>query len=1409
MSRSLFLSHSGVDTEAAAALKARVLAAPAAREHGLSVWFDKDDLRAGEPWQSQLEEAIGKSHAFAVYVGSKGVVNWVEAEVRLALNRAITEPDCRFIPVLAPQAPGLEALPGFVALYQSVADVEGRPDQFAKLLAAVLGQDAAGTAKLEAEPFFGLKAVDEDRAHLFFGREEETEALLQLLRREPLVMVTGDSGSGKSSLARAGLVPRWRGSALAEAMGERPGDTIWHVVQAQPRTRPFQALAEAVGEAAKRLGVSLADRGTLEGWARSGDPDQVRRALWCDLPPDRTRVLLLVDQFEELVTIAEPAERALFVRLLLALADPNDPRARVVLTMRRDYYNLLSAFPELYDRLEAEGHRARLILGRIAPEGLRRIVTEPLRLAGVPEGDRTALAGQVAAEMGYRPGDLALVQMALTEAWDRRHQFEDDLLRAYAAVGRIEGAIARAAEDVYEHVLDEDERALAEPVFVRLVRLGDTGGATRRLATRAEFDDARWRLVQKLASKEAKRLVLVGGSDAAETAEIAHEALVTQWPRYQTWLSGRDPDGADRAADKRVLDALTHRAVAWEAAPDAHAKAKRLATGADLDAFVGLAGRRPAWLSAGEHKLVRDSHEAAIRQQRRERWLFRGAVAAAVVAIVAAGGAWQQRNHAIAEAQRAEHRQFIAESQQQTISLLPREGARLGLRALELGTTQEERQMAEAVLLQALFAIRFNALEGHSAGINAIALSPNGKSVVTASSDACAIIWNLAGGQKVRALKGHRGPIHDVNFSSSGERIVTASKDGTARIWSATTGEQVTTARDTGELLKVSFSPDGATFVAGSKEGTISVWDAETGDLVRSMAGHSGRITALAFDPRGEKIVTASEDGTAKVWHSDTGAMLTELKHKEPLTQQEFEIASAEFSSDGKLIATASHDGKVRVWNAENGELMATLDRHSGIVEDAEFSPDGGRVVSAGRDGTSVVWAWQSDEVLTTFSGHQGHVYSVRFASDGRRVASAADDGSAIVWDASTGALEETLSGHLGAVWGATFTPDGDAVLTYSSDGTARVWRRWVTSLAGHKGAVYTVNLSPEKARIATASADGSVRLWHADDGAFVRSLEDPGAGAGRKVFQAVFAPDGRRLVTAATDGDIQVWDTANGRLLQENERPGAPATDALFGPSGAPLVGVYADGLVRWWPEGDLDGEVQDVGQHDKPVHELQFSPDGVLFLTISWDGTAILWDSATGRERHRLQGHEGGITSAAFSPDAQQVVTVSIDGTARVWSTESGDLLEVLRLHQGPLAKVAFSFSGNKLATASWDSTARIWDADTFQPLVRLGGHRGRVHGVAFFDDGRIVATTSWDGATRIWHVATGLQVATLEGHRGIVYAMTIGPDGSRLITASEDGTARIWALPYVDGMDIEAAARDLLAGQSADEPACPARE
>jgi hypothetical protein len=637
----LFLSHAGADTEAARRVKSRIEAAPEAMATGLKVWFDKDDLLAGPvPWQHQLEAAISEwATGFAVYVGSAGVVNWVEAEVRLALSRAmVSEGRFPFVPIIAAAAGGSAALPGFARQFQGVIDVENRPEEFRKLLAAAVGGAEAGTLQAEAEPFFGLRAIDEKRCHLFFGRDQETEEVLLRLGRSPILIVDGDSGSGKSSLVKAGVVPRWRGGALAEMEGRRPADDIWHVIELQPGRNPRRALGEAVERASRQLSNSFIDVDKMASAAEQGTIDTVRRALRCGLPPDATRTLLVVDQFEELVTLTPRDLREPFARLLQELAEPGDKAFSIIITMRRDYYNLLSS-PEcraLYERVEADDLHAHYRLGRMSDDGLRRIVIEPLLLAGIERRESQELADELLRDVGQRPGDLALVQFALTRAWERRHEFNGQLVRAYAGVGRVDGALAREAERVFKGVLaGGQEEAEVAATLMRLARLEGTAGPTRRIARHREFTSKRWTLLQTLASEEGNRLVLIGsraGADgvesdsAEETAEIAHEALLTRWPRLHAWLN-EAPD------DKRVLDRLAERAAEWARAFSTAAKDRLLArTDAEREVFQALGIARPIWLSAEERSFVDASIADHSNRQRRERFLKTGAIITAAIA---------------------------------------------------------------------------------------------------------------------------------------------------------------------------------------------------------------------------------------------------------------------------------------------------------------------------------------------------------------------------------------------------------------------------------------------------------------------------------------------------------------------------------------------------------------------------------------------------------------------------------------------------------------------------------------------------------------------------------------------------------------------------------------------------------
>jgi hypothetical protein len=343
----------------------------------------------------------------------------------------------------------------------------------------------------------------------------------------------------------------------------------------------------------------------------------VRDALRCELPASRTRTLLVVDQFEELWTLTPAEQRIAYLDLLLELATPGDVAFTVVLTMRRDYYNLCSAHEQLYARLEANDRRCRYLVGRMQDESLYQIVTQPLKLAGIDEQIAATFARIVLRDVGDRPGDLALVQFALTETWKRRQEHGGDLLLTYLSpeIGRIEGALARAAERVYAQVLiphyaDQD----IEAVFIRLVRLGDTGGATRRLARRREFDQIRWSMLQILAEDRGNRLILISGGEDNERAEISHEALVTQWPRFQRWLQS--------AADhKRTLEALIDRAASWAAASGQEAKTARLATGAERQLFSDLSNAYVHWLSDTEINFVKASDELEKAGQANEKSL--------------------------------------------------------------------------------------------------------------------------------------------------------------------------------------------------------------------------------------------------------------------------------------------------------------------------------------------------------------------------------------------------------------------------------------------------------------------------------------------------------------------------------------------------------------------------------------------------------------------------------------------------------------------------------------------------------------------------------------------------------------------------------------------------------------------
>lgn len=1269
----LFLSHSGADTEAARELKRRLLASPDAVAAGLRVWLDKDDLTEGFGWQAQLEKAILEdATAFAIHVGANGVENWVERELRLALSRAATSPDFPIIPILAKEAPKRggsthAVLPPFARQYHAVSDPLGDPDAFTKLLRAVLSPSASATPIVLDQPFVGLRAMTEMDADRFFGRDEELQSLVGLLKQQSLVAVVADSGAGKSSLVLAGLIPMVRGGALEASGGREPDDRIWHVVQMRPRGDPIEGLKEGVTRAAERLGRTGEQCAALRKRIDVTDPSETAYAIRCDLPVGRTETLLVVDQFEELLTETPPPLRASFVDLLMGLAERNG--FRIVLTLRIDYFNLCRSLTRLYEHLTRDEQRAVFRLGWFSDDGIRDAICKPLRLAGHTDtAEQEALIKAIRRDISRRPGDVALLQAALYTSW-RKHRTQGmDLVEAYADVGGVPGALAHEAERVRAEGPD-DQDALAA-LMVRLVRLGETVGATRRPVQPSDLGAGQRAWAELLATDKGGRLLLAGET----SIEIAHEALINQWPWLQDTINAV-------AADMRVLDRLIERARRWNTGAQ---DARHLATGAEREEFAALADRRGDWLSASERHFVSASNRASRRLRRTKQ----GAVAAlglaavllavfSIVAKFAAEEAEQQAARALAaeDSSRKDRdeaisaRNQVLEERSRILARLAQEHIRAGdvgtglLLALDAlpdfpeGSFRPRTPEAEQVLFDALQHLReIKLLPGHGRTWSADVRS-TGDLLVTGADDGKAHLWDDAGDHRL-TLAGHDGPVKVATFSPDGAHLITAGT--TALIWRPGDTEPRFTLKHDALVLSAAFSPK-ARIVATASDSKVRVFSLDDGKEVVPPLEHGYLVRAMAFDPQGRWLATGSDDGTLRLWDTASGTALRTLPaHPRP-------VRSIAMDGEGRRAVTTSEDGAARLWGLDaSARAPINLVGHRGMVWRASFSPDGRTVATAADDRTIRLWNADTGALQRIFDGHDAGVRTVVFSRDGSHLLSASTDGTARIWTVQGDAPAIVLGGHRTALEGAVYTVDGSRVLTAGSDGTARLWdarpSRDRNGVVLETGTVLSGATFVGNDQVLTADAARTVRLWSTRTGREIGSSAD-GALEVKEVKANTFAVTDLR-----------------------NNRPLATLTVPPYPFPGPRWDDGQDGGLDRLW-------KVVDGDERSAKIRHFAISPDRKQIAGGGASEVAIVQDVETGKQVAVMQGHEHSLHSVTFSPDGWRLLTASSDGTARLWDARTGGLVAVLKGHAGAVLSAAFSPDGRQVVTASMDGTARVW--------------------------------------------------------------------------------------------------------------------
>ncbi|MGH2941267.1 MAG: TIR domain-containing protein [Solirubrobacteraceae bacterium] len=1264
----VFLSHNGRDKP----LVERI--AEQLRRTGVRPFLDAWDLTPGGSWQHELVEGLSRSRACAVFVGPQAFGQWQLEELELALVQANQRDDFRIFAVLLPGVEDpfdAQRLPPFLST-RTWVDLRGGTDSrqaLQRLLNAIAGV-APGPATPAQPiggivPYRGLEPFEEEHAELFFGRERDLQRLLEILKASPLLCVVGPSGSGKSSLVRAGLIPRLRHGAL-------PGVEDCEVCVLRPGAHPLQALATQLAP----LGTGKAMQATLDDLA--SDRRTLHLAVSLALGADRPgrRVVIVVDQLEEVFTLcSDEREREQFFANLLHAASVRGGQTIVVLTMRADFYGRCAAYPELAQRTA----RSLALIGPMDPDELRQAIEQPARRTGL--FFESGLVQTILDDVGHDSGALPLLEHALLEVWHRR--VGDQLtLDGYVQAGRVEGALTQRAESVFSG-FTTDQQQIARRLLLRLTEPGEGSEDTRRRASIDElrpteaddgdsFDEVLGRLVDA-------RLLTTGRDETGQdVVDVSHEALIRGWPRLQRWI---DTDRAGLLTHRRLTDA----ALEWNLLnrdPASLYRGTRLTTATEwaTDHDDDLNRLEVEFLTASKI-----AHERERLSQKRRTKLVWSAVTTVLVASVAVVIAtwFASRERAIATSR------DIATQSAALIDTDPVLALALAREAIERhGTAQ-----AQNALRQATFADRATAISPSSTGDVYVAdPSPDGRHVVTSGDDGTVRLWRLDPLRLERTLVKHQPGASRAAFDSGGRFVASASIDGKVVVSAIGGDTPRTVLRLAGGDGEHGISVDAARrmLVVGTSAGAVRLVPTRAGGKAYVLGRHATPTTsvfAVAIDATGTKVVSGGDDGRAYIWDVATRTSIALPHRGEP-------VYGASFSHDGRRVATAGHSGRVRLWDTSTGEAVgAPLTVDDQALWSVRFSRDDRRLVTAGEDGVVRISDIRGGQLVSEMAG--GSARAADFVSSSNTIVSAGRRGTLDTWSPPTVRVARA-SGTI-----PFFSRDGRHVVSGGERGQVHLWElaRGERRLPGHGEASVTA-FSPDGSKVVSASYDSSVRLYN------IRSRRSRKLRFPTFPKYAVAMNDAGRIAVGG-DADAILIQDANGansvKLLHE------PTVFALaVSPDGSRLVSASEDGTARIW--NLHTGAAQRVIRADTvAVRSVSFSHDGKQLATAGADGTVRIWPIAGGRPVI-LVGHEGPVNSAEFDHTGDRIVSAGLDGTVRIWDTAGGDTLVVLHRHRSAATGADFGPNGRSVVSAGGDGM-RITPCEvcgSFTEVLRIADTR-----------------------------------------------------------------------------------------------------
>lgn len=1121
--------------------------------------------------------------------------------------------------------------------------------QLHESLIELLGNTYDGNTNGRWSPFKGLKSFNYEDSSRFFGRDDVVNDLLASYQKSngSLLVVTGVSGSGKSSVVKAGLIP-----VIKQGLVETK-TLHWQVTT--PKLHDsikdlliylFQFVDKIWGLGNKPENLAKLALSTPESIFQQ--LNQVQKA------ENNKQLILFIDQYEEIFNHPKiPQETAEILAPILDKLSTKNIGLSIFISIKSEYLSFMMG----------RGFTS-LVPQKLYPKSWKEIIEDQATYSGLYY--EKGLAECIKNDAHDIPHALPVVEYLLEQLYNKatkRDKAAQELKQAdYDRLGGLQGVItyrAKQSSRQYSNYL-----AIFFDYFVGINSEGLPFAKSVEITSLKKNKPTLYQLIQSFINSQ---LVIDCSNKSTRKVKLAHDSLFVQWKQLKEWLS-------NNKTYLKFRYLIEGQFTQWNEIneKDTFKKNNYLLQNKALLQQASEISKKNQFLNTQIKEYIDTSIEEAnkqknIEKERVKKGLHNLGIIFAERSVKADAEGKQMRSSLLSLAA-LEH-------------LIPEKSPRIENNAFQI--------VNKTINTPALQMVHPSIKDG---SVTCIAFSAKNTILASGGRDKKISLWNTVSGKISSILDGHTQNISSLSFSSDGNILASGSEEGIIHFWDIVSNKKLFTIKGytNEEITGIAFSPDGKTLAFASEEWRkIHLWDIKNSKISSILEGHTSTVCCIDFSPDGKTLASGSYDKTIRLWDVFTGDTLSTFK------EHSLAVKCISFSPDNQTLASGGQDKIVCLWDITTKSIKSIFKGHSAPISSIDFSPDGTQLASGSYDKTVYLWNLTNNKVLSVFERHTTEVLSIAFSPDGKTLASGSWDDTICLWDLTKNQGLPSVDGHEGLVRSITFSYDGMTLVSGSSDHTMRLWDvvsgKELSIFRGHTDGLTCVAISPDGKTLASGSYDKTIRLWDTWKGTLISIFH----GHTDAISSISFSPDGQSLASGSEDKTIRIWSINSAKVLSVLEGHSKPIFSISFSPDGKTLASGGRDARIYLWDIKDRSVKCNLKG-HSSQINSVTFSSSGKILASACMGRTIRLWDVEHYQPLYTLKGHDDLISDIAFSPDETQLASVAYDTTLRLWDITNGEILSVFEGHKKPITSVAFSSDGKLLASGSWDEMIRLWRAD-----------------------------------------------------------------------------------------------------------------